>query len=511
MLKGMLKGMLKALLEGMKGRSGGQHGLGAAAAISLLIVGCSPQHVADGGGDDAGAIPSGDDAWMPDDDATTASPPSLTSAEVRVSGRFGEDLHLSVLASDPDGDATSIALAIFDGSGQPILQFDSDGDGLLDSNETLVSMNAPITGAAEGSAEATLVGFYADVPALDAVDVRVVDALGAASPTQHVTVTPQTIVEIDGLCDPTYAENRCADGLGCPDAVPAVCVAGQPPTLSRVSYLTDAGAVRVLVQGLDADDDVSSLVIAFFDASGDAVTLDLDGDGTPESVDFRTHLRAGAAGGSFFYAFDASDAFAAEVAAVTVTALDRGMHESEPVRAVGAPAPTRSSGQACDALGFDRCVASVCLGTGTSYRCTLTSTARSTECRSAPRLDAFAGGFVEGDVAGPSLWDAPAGCSSGDPVGRPETAVSLHLDRPASRVELSTDNAYTSFDTTLYVLTGCAATAVVAWCADDTPSSARSWLSHLTLLDVPAGDYMVVVDSFSPAGGRYRLEVTATE
>jgi hypothetical protein len=284
------------------------------------------------------------------------------------------------------------------------------------------------------------------------------------------------------------------------------------PMLSRVAYLGDPGAVRVLVEGSDVDADVSELDIAFFDAMGSAVSLDLDGDGIPESTHFSAGLRDIASGATFFYAFDASDVFATEVSAASVVAIDRGMHSSAPVRAARTLAPHRTAGQTCDAHGFDRCTTSVCMPTSaTASHCVATSSARSTECSAASMLDALTGpGYVEGVAQGVSLWDAPAGCSSGDPVGRPESVVRLHLARRVSSLVLSTDNAYTTFDTTVYVMASCAAAPVLAWCADDT-TSMRSWLSRLELTDVPAGDYIVVIDSFSPAGGRYRLDVTATE
>lgn len=499
--------------EGM-GRGRGARGWAWCLAAGALVA-CAPPAA----GNDAGT-PEGDDAAVDDDalaetqdDAFARAAPVLVSASAAVSGRFGDDVRVAVRASDADGDLTSLSLALFDAAGQPIVQFDGDGDGLLDSNQTVVTLSAPIVGPDEGDGLVVLVGLELAVPTLAALDVGAVDALGLASATQHVMLTAQPIVELGGICDPGFVDSRCADGLGCPAAVPSICVAGAPPALTRAAYMSDPGAVRVLVEGTDADDDVSELVLAFFDASDAPVELDLDGDGVPESTTFHARVSAVGVGGHFFYAFDASDQFAIDVAAVGVTAIDRGMHESDPMRAPRAAAPTRNVGQTCDPSGFDRCIGSVCLAaTGGGSRCVAVATARTSECGAAPVLDAFGGpGFVEGDAAGPSLWDAPAGCSSGDPVGRPEGSLRLHLDRAASSVVLSTDNAYTTFDTTIYVMASCGAAPVVAWCGDDTPGSMRSWLSHLELTSVPAGDYVVVVDSFSPAGGHFRLDVTATE
>ncbi len=478
------------------------------------LVACAPPTAGSDAGTAEDDASPGDDAWAEvQEDAFAHAAPVLVSASAAVSGRFGDDVRIAVRASDADGDLTSLSLALFDDAGQPIVQFDGDGDGLLDTNQTVVSLSAPIVGPDEGDGLAVLAGLELAVPSLAALDVGAVDAQGLASATQHVTLAAQPIVELDGICDPSFVANRCADGLGCPAAVPAVCVAGAPPALTRAAYMSDPGAVRVLVEGTDADDDVSELVLAFFDGSDAPVELDLDGDGVPESTTFHAHVAAAGVDGHFFYAFDASDQFAIDVAAVGVTAIDRGMHQSDPMRAPRAAAPTRNVGQACDPSGFDRCVGSVCLAaSGGGSRCVAVATARTSECGAAPELDAFAGpGFVDGDASGPSLWDAPAGCSSGDPAGRPEGTLRLHLDRAASSVVLSTDNGYTTFDTTIYVMASCGAAPVVAWCGDDTPGSMRSWLSRLELTSLPAGDYVVVVDSFSPSGGHFRLDVTATE
>ena len=79
----------------------------------------------------------------------------------------------------------------------------------------------------------------------------------------------------------------------------------------------------------------------------------------------------------------------------------------------------------------------------------------------------------------------------------------------ASKVTLSTNNLYTSFDSTLYVLSKCDATPVLAWCEDygfDHESSA----AELELTDLAASTYYVVVDSFNAefSGTTYQLDVS---
>lgn len=446
------------------------------------------------------------------DDAPIAEgmAPVLVSAVARQAGRFGDDLRIELRAYDVDGDAVSLGLSLITVGGDPIRIYDEDGDGTPESNHTVLPLLTPIAGPAEGDGLVLLPNLVLEQVALGSVEVTVLDAGGRASNALTVTLTEQPVLALDALCDPTFVLNRCEDGLGCRAAVPAVCTAGEAPSITRAAYYGDPGAVRVLVEGNDVDDDVTEIEIAFFDAADAPISLDLDGDSVPESDHFTADARSASTGGAFFYSFSASDAFALDVASISVVARDRGARESPATSADQMLAPVVGVGASCDPRGFDRCGASVCTpGTpGVTNRCVDVNTARRGECSAATTIDAFAPVPFVGGAEGASLWDAPAGCSSGDPTGRPEGVVRLHVDRPASRIVLSTDNAISTFDTTIYVLAECGAAPVVAWCADDTMGE-RSWLSRLELTSVPAGDYLVIVDSFSPSGGRFQLDVTA--
>jgi hypothetical protein len=321
------------------------------------------------------------------------------------------------------------------------------------------------------------------------------------------------VLAVDAVCDPDFSDNRCADGLGCRAGTPSLCVEGMAPAIVRAAYLTALGGASVLIEGTDADDDVSQIDIAFLDATGVPVPLDLDGDGAPESTSFAADARDASSGGAFFFRFMATPFFAENVPRVSLVARDRGDRASDAVTAdLGAP-PVRRVGEACDPRGFDSCGEGACSPgmVGATNRCVGLAAARADACMDAPVLEVVGGtGSVRGEVRTPSLWDSPMGCSSGDPVGRPEALVRFQLDAPASRVSFSTYNAYSNFDTTLYAISGCAGMPVVAWCADDLFGEPRPELARLELTDVPAGLYFVVVDSFSPDGGRFQLDVTVT-
>ncbi|HEX6244011.1 MAG TPA: hypothetical protein VFZ61_24010, partial [Polyangiales bacterium] len=162
---------------------------------------------------------------------------------------------------------------------------------------------------------------------------------------------------------------------------------------------------------------------------------------------------------------------------------------------------------------FDRCATNtVCLATSATsktYTCTAINSARTRSCTAALVLEPAKGvTSVRGNVVAPSLWDAPAGCVLGDPTGQAETVVKLVLASAATKVTLSTNNAGTSFDTTLYAMAKCDDAPVLAWCEDYALDRKASG-AELVLSNLAAGSYFVVVDSFnvSLAGSTFQLDV----
>ena len=494
------------------------------AALALVTVGCGTPAPAMMPGDDAGEEVDGGTVETPDEGViidpvdlggeVVQTPPTLTTVLARQVGRFGDDVRIDVVGGDANGDASSLDVTFLDAAGAELPLYDVDGDGVSESGNTLAPLATPIAGTADAPAYVLFTRLHGAHPEIASVRVALVDARDLRSAPMTAPVGDQPILALDALCDVASLENRCADGLGCRGDVPTVCVAGAAPAIVRAAYLTSPAGALVLVEGTDADDDLSQLEISFFDAAGGAIQLDLDADGTPESTSFAADARDTSAGGRFFYRFSASAYFAATVPRVAVVARDRGDQVSPSVIAdLGAPV-SRSIGQMCDARGFDSCGPAICAPgiVGEMNRCIEVTAARAAACTSAATLDLATGAAtVRGDLHDPSLWDAPDGCSSGDPKARPEAAVRFTLAAPASRVVISTDNAYTNFDSALYAFAGCAGRPIVAWCADDrAPSEARAWLATLELRDLPAGEYFVVVDSFAAAPGRFQLDVTVT-
>jgi len=90
-------------------------------------------------------------------------------------------------------------------------------------------------------------------------------------------------------------------------------------------------------------------------------------------------------------------------------------------------------------------------------------------------------------------------------MGRPEGVARLHLAKAASTLTITTALPETTSDTILYLLPACAAAdATPLGCNDD----ATGFSSTLTLTNVPAGDYAIVVDMAQPAGGRFGVQVS---
>lgn len=469
-----------------------------------------------GGGQNGGQDDNGGagDGGAPD---VVPTPPVLESAVARQVGRFGKDVRVDVTGSDEAGDATSLRVTLLDGTGAALTAFDSDGDGTLDTNETVLPLELVTTGETAVSSFVTLPFFHELYPQLEQLGVSLVDAAGAESEAMMISLTDQPVLSLDQLCDGAFVENRCADGLGCKGDEPKVCTEGTAPALKQVAYLEDELGRRVLVDGSDDDQDVVSYTLEFLDGTDQPVMMDLDGDGKDDASSFTGDVDVVGTEAQFFIQFQPSEAFVALVSKVAVTVKDLGQRESTREVAVKKAAVARSPGASCDPRGFDRCTTNnVCSPgvVGEQNRCTAVGAARTKACASALVLKPGAGiDSVQGEIASLSVWDSPSGCSTNDPKLRPEAVVKLVLDAPAEKVTLSTDNSYTNFDTTLYALSECNAMPVVAWCADDQVEGARPQLAVLELNDLDAGEYFVVVDSFpsSSTGTRFQLDVTIQE
>ena len=170
-----------------------------------------------------------------------------------------------------------------------------------------------------------------------------------------------------------------------------------------------------------------------------------------------------------------------------------------------APLAVRGSGEACDLQGFDVCTDGLaCNDDSTaSSRCEDLDAARARRCATAPVIEV--GARTRGTTKGASLWDPPDGCASEARRGRPEAVLRLRLPSPVSSLAIATLADGTTFDSVVTVLDGCGARATALACNDDDPPP----VSRVRIDHLPAGDYIVVVDSLDRSGGAFELTVTA--
>lgn len=456
-------------------------------------------HVSDG------TVPTGGDAA----EVVVGVAPSLVTVTAQGVGAKGTDIRIRILGTDPDGDVLSARVRLLDaaGNGVPVFAVGDAGDS--DGSETVVALSS-VTGTPPGfEAIATLAGLLGTAPTIAKVEVRALDAHGHASEALTADVVPQPERHLGEPCDAAKELDRCEYGLGCA-GTPAACQEGQAPTITKLAYLTDPVGAHILIAGTEPEDDMGSVTLDFLDAAGQPVLVDLDNDTVPDASSFEIDGRGSAAGGLFFLRLDTAPAFQDLVAKVAATPRDEHAHVGATITASQSAVPVKGVGQPCSPEGFDRCAAgAVCVpkATGTGASCQAAAGLRGQECQAALVLDPSGVTSVTGVALGASLWDAPIGCQATDPIGRPEGVVRLHLAAPVASLTLSTVGPGTTFDTALYVLAGCGEQTTVAplGCADDGPDTAAS---VLTLTALAAGDYLVVVDSFSADGGAFELSVS---
>jgi len=439
-------------------------------------------------------------------------PPILSAVRFRQVGRFGEDARIELTGSDPEGDITSAYVTFNDAAGKPVPVFDLNGDGKPESASNLLPVDTVIAGTMVTSTTVTQPGLLRKHAQIAQVRVAFVDATTARSPEREAMLEKQVVSREAESCDPKFIENRCDTGLGCKGAAPTTCKKGEAPTIARVMYLRQTSSAYIQVEGSDPDDDVAVIRLEFMDAKDQPVSIDLDGDGAPESSTFDAEAHNVSVGGKYFYRFESSLNFSEMVTKIAMTVIDRGGLKSVRTTATLTDPPQKNAGQPCDPRGFDVCRASACLPGivgATNNRCVAITPARTSACAQAKALEPAKGiNTIRGEVTFPSLYDAPAGCASNDPVQQPERMIKLVLPTAASRVVLSTNNAYTNFDTVLYAVSTCDSSAMLAWCSDDRRGMERPSLAELVLTNVAAGTYFIVVDSFNVESGRFQLDLT---
>ncbi|MFT3709773.1 MAG: hypothetical protein QM817_19260 [Archangium sp.] len=452
-----------------------------------------------GGGRDGGSTGGGGGGGGGGGSTGMPSAPEWQMADARVAGRTGRDLRVSIKATDRNLDVVSAFVRLLDAQGATLAEGTVSIDGKKWVGES-------VTGAAWWR------GVFIDgMNGPSQAAVTLVDATGLSSEEQVLNITAQPVIARGGSCDATFLENRCEAGLGC-RGMPAVCDEGLAPQLTRLAFFRGANGPTILMEGTEPEDDLATLRFTFQNQAGQAISIDSDGDGSPDLASFDQPANGVALDGAFFMNMQSGVGLDTQVPRLVVTPIDAAGHTGMIKIASPTTQPIKTAGQTCDPRGFDTCAAGLACSPGivgaTTNKCTSSAPMRTQQCSMSTVLIPTPGGSVVNGVAeGGSLWDAPSGCATNDPTGRPEGVVVLRMTERADRVRLSTVGSGTNFDTVLYVVPGCPNdTADVMGCSDDVMGGAGA--SEVVLENVPAGDYLVVIDSFDGNGGNFELRAT---
>ena len=476
---------------------------------ALVVQGCVAPGAADGGlsggdggttggGATGGGTATGGGGGTVTRDGGVAAVPTWIMADARVAGRTGRDLRIGIKASDRNLDIVSVVARFLDSAGTEL------------SHSALALESKKWTGETLTAAAWSRGLFASTSPSSGAtqVAVQLTDATGLVSDEQILAIAEQPVVARGSTCDPLFLGNRCAPGLGC-RGMPPSCDEGLAPQVTKLGFFRGTNGPTILVDGTEPEDDLASVRFQFQNAQGQPISIDSDGDGTPDLSSFEQPANNLAVDGVFLMRLQSGVGLDTQVGKLVATPVDEAGHVGMPKVIAPTALPVRMLGQACDPKGFDTCAPTLSCSPGiigaTTNKCASAAPMRTAQCMGAPVLVPTAGGsVVMGSAEGGSLWDAPSGCSSADPTGRPEGVVVLRLTDRADRVRLSTVGSGTSFDTVLYAMPGCPNdNADALGCSDDVPMGAGA--SELVLENLPAGDYVVVIDSFDPMGGNFEL------
>lgn len=325
-----------------------------------------------------------------------------------------------------------------------------------------------------------------------------------------------------GEGEPCGGNNLCGEGLVCENRQ---CEAIRAPDLhDAVALRGGAGDLIVIAEGADQVGNAVLFDVRFLDARGEPIEIDAD-EGwrwRPETrtlqwrVDHREPIRT-SPGVPFRAWATIPDVLSRhpEVQQVAISLVFSKAASNEMLVRLGEQ-PVRAKGEACSfPEPADRCAEDLlCWSQGEGrYACEDITSLRRQSCLGAPLLEGA--GSITGARSQRSLWDPPSSCW--DPstpehmigYGQVESVVRLSLADDASRVRISTDTLDTQNGSILYVFEGCGEIAEPLACDHRT---APQFLmgSQIILEDVPAGDYLIVIDS-SPGGAlhpAYGLEVT---
>ncbi len=452
-----------------------------------------------------GGAGAGQSAVLPSEALT------LTGVEARVDGRRGSRVRMNISGTQQPGALASVAVTALDSSGTPLYWYSTKHDGRFDSATGYL---VPVSLPGESEFRVELV-----VPLTNALlnwsqaRVSLFDRVDAASNELLVNVAAQPVKAKGDSCDPTSELDRCASELEC-SAGSRTCVDHTGPALTKAGYWTTEDGALLVATGVDNADDLKQVDLAFLDANGSPVQVNLNNDTTHPLMASSFTETAGISSndGQIGFRINPSQAFAELVKAVNLVPVDVAGRRGDAISATLQSQPSRGSGMACDVHGFDFCSGnSACLPgvAGMDNSCQPITSAQSAACAAASVLDVSQKQrIVTGYNIGSSLWEPPAGCVGSIGLHHPETVIKLHVPLAVDRLTLSTDRRETLVDTVLYVVSGCGtASPSVLGCNDDFASGSPA--SAVNLTNVAAGDYYVIVDSIANDGGPFGLELAA--
>lgn len=489
--------------------------LGLALVLVVAPIACSPASVAsagldggpprgvDGGSDGpgGGAAPGSDGgvgAGTADCavDAGAADASSILSAN--QGGRTGADL---VLTLDPVAGAEGsfgLDVRLRDKAGAPVAAFPAWNGAPSDSERIVLFDDVPPADPGHPTRTVTLSGMMRAFPAIRSVAWAIAGG-GGESVATTTTVALQSVRTLGQSCDPGVVRDRCAPGQSC-DSTTGTCTKASGPSLSQFAYLSTPLGGDMLLAGTDPADDLSSIHFEFLDRAGAPVGVDLTGNGDlATSID--QPVSSASTLGRFFFANQSSPGFDGAVAQLAATPSGALTGPGNRVTAMLQQPPAASTGEACDGRGFIGCVpGDVCV----DDTCLEVDAARDAVAGAAPVLDPATGrAFATGYAHAVNLWgDPPPGCAPVGVRGFPEGIVRVHLSADAPVLVITTDNPETTVRAAVFVLagTGSAPGGAPLGCNSGFPAT-------LTLSDVRAGDYTIVVEATAPGGGNFGVSL----
>jgi hypothetical protein len=422
----------------------------------------------------------------------------MSTFTVNQAGRTGADLVFTVTGKESDLTETpfGIDLRLEDASGNPVLAF-TDWARNKTGERVVLFDNASAAGEATFTATVTLSGYYKSFPSVARVIGSIATEAGVSNAMVAI-VTKQAFMSSGQSCDPSVLVNRCALGLSCTGKTP-VCTAGVAPQVTKFSYFHGTNGPRLLIAGTDPADDLSLLHLAFLDASSHPVLVDMTGNGdyaNSYDVDGSTLSVLGA----FFDSIQAAPMFDSTVAKLVVTPIGASTGSGSPVTASVATEALGATGKSCDVRGFSGCVAG---DTCVAGSCVTIASAQTAAAKGAPVLDPSAPTIATGYTSALSLWgDPPQGCMPQGVHAFPQGIVHLHLSQSVSTLTLTAGNSETNFQNGLFVFdgTGSQVTGSALGCNGGSPST-------LTLKNMSAGEYTVVVNSRDAVGGEFGVSL----